>query len=92
MTIHEILQRLRDQDGAMLGGKSAKSLLTFLLGFSIATDDFTFLNEFNHYVRDRFDHKIGTQGWEKIITFRSVNEDEEWKLFWSLYDQLNKKF
>jgi hypothetical protein len=83
-TIHEMLEKLRAQRGAMLEGKSAQILSAFLLGFALAEkknenpESQVFLERFNHWVRKRFRWESGTQGWARIIAFHSADEADQW--------------
>lgn len=91
-SIHQLLQLIRKQNGALLGRKSAETLSAFLGGFALArrgsgdSADDDFLRAFNDFVHRRF-HVESTQGWAKIIAFYSSDESEELGLFWKLYDQ-----
>ena len=96
-TIHEMLEKLRLQRGAMLEGKSTQILNAFLLGFALAArkkedpEPGAFLERFNHWVRKRFRWESGTQGWAKIIAFHSADEADQWNKFWELYDEFMEK-
>jgi hypothetical protein len=92
MSIHELLHMLREQNGAMLGRKSAEVLSAFLAGYALARKeegcavDETFLDSFNGWVARRFKNE-GGQGWAKLIAFQSSSDLDEWKLFWKLHDE-----
>ena len=96
-TIHELLYLLREQQGAMLGRKSAEVLSAFLAGYAFGRkpcedlETQAFLRKFNGWVRKRFHREDEGQGWGKIIAFYSSDEGEEWKLFWKLYDEFMAK-
>ncbi len=96
MSIHELLHTLREQNGAMLGRKSAEVLSAFLTGYALArkeagcTADEAFLDSFNTWVARRFKNE-GGQGWAKLIAFYSSGEPDEWNLFWKLHDAYTER-
>lgn len=95
--IHELLSYLQEQEGAVLGRKSAEVLSAFLQGFALARraegrdSDQEFLNNFNTWVHRRYNFSSSTQGWAKIIGFQTVDEAAEWRLFWKLVTEFNEK-
>jgi hypothetical protein len=91
MTILEILQKIREQPGMMLGRKSARSLSSFLSGFAYARedaglDDFGLLPGFGDFLRKRYEIS-SSQNWVRIIEYYSVTEANELPLFWKLWDE-----
>jgi hypothetical protein len=90
-TILDVIQKIRERPGLILGRPSANNLYTFLSGFAYARKDsspgdYDFLAGFNQWVHDRY--KItSTQGWAKIIEFHSMTETDEMALFWKLLDE-----
>src|SRR5437763_135415 len=87
----DVLQKIRERPGVILGRPSASSLYFFLSGFAWArqdTDatDYDFLAGFNQWVHERY-KVTSTQGWAKLIEFYSVTEADEMALFWKLLDE-----
>jgi hypothetical protein len=91
-SIHELLQRIRKHNGALLGRKSAETLSAYLAGFALArrgsedSPDDDFLRGFDSWVHRRF-RTDSTQGWARIIASYCNDGPEELDLFWKLYDQ-----
>jgi hypothetical protein len=96
MSIYELLNKLREQKGAMLGRKSAEVLSAFLVGYALARKesgcpkDEGFLDAFNGWVARRFKNEEG-QGWAKLVAFHSSSDLEEWNLFWNLLDEYQER-
>lgn len=95
-SIHDLLQLVRKQNGALLGRRSAETLFAFLQGYALArsgpdsSQDYEFLGDFNDWVRRRF-RVESTQGWAQIIAFYCNDGPAELDLFWKLYDQYMAK-
>src|SRR5438067_579336 len=90
-TILDVLQKVRERPGIILGRPSASNLYFFLSGFAwgrqdAGAGDYDFLAGFNQWVHDRY-QITSTQGWAKIIEFYTMNEAEEMALFWKLLDE-----
>jgi hypothetical protein len=89
--ILDLVHKVRQRPGIILGRPSAKTLYAFLSGFAYARkdsdpDDYDFLAEFNQWVHDRYGITT-TQGWARIIEFYSATEADELALFWKLIDE-----
>jgi hypothetical protein len=85
-TLLDVIQKIRERPGIILGRPSATTLNAFLIGFAYArkesdTGDYDFLASFNQWVHDRY-KVTSTQGWAKIIEFYSLTEGDERALFW----------
>src|SRR5262245_19964072 len=90
-TILDLIQKIRERPGLILGRPSATTFYTFLSGFAYARKDsnpgdYEFLAGFNQWVHDRYE-VTSSQGWAKIIEFFSMTEADEMALFWKLLDQ-----
>jgi hypothetical protein len=93
--IHELIEKIRERPGVLLGRPCARTLYAFLWGFAYARkdtdpDDFSFLAAFNKWVHNRYSVS-STQGWAKIIEFYSQTEADEMTLFWKLLDEYQAK-
>ena len=91
MTLWDMIERIREMPGGILGAPSARTLNAFLFGFSYARkdegqDDFKVLSGFSQFVHDRF-RITSTQGWAKIIEFYTNTESDQMALFWKLWDE-----
>jgi hypothetical protein len=89
--ILDVIHKIRERPGIILGRPSAGSLHAFLSGYSFARKDsepgdYEFLNQFNRWVHDRYEITTN-QGWAKIIEFFSVTEADQMTLFWKLLDE-----
>lgn len=89
--ILDVLQKIRECPGVMLGRPSANNLYYYLSGFAWAhrdadAADYDFLAGFNQWVHNRY-KVTSTQGWAKIIEFYSMTEADEMVLFWKLLDE-----
>src|ERR1700730_1059863 len=78
LSILDVIHKIRERPGIILGRPSASTLYAFLSGFSFArkdgdSGDYEFLNKFNRWVHDRYEISTN-QGWAKIIEFFSVTE------------------
>jgi len=95
-SIHDLLLLVRNQQGALLGRKSAESLSAFLSGYAFAkreagdAGDADFLLGFNEWVHGRFKLQ-STQGWAKVISCYCNQEADEMELFWKLYDEYTSR-
>jgi hypothetical protein len=90
-TILDLIEKIRERPGIILGRPSARSLYAFLSGFAYARKDgnpgdYDFLAGFNQWVHDRYG-VTSSQGWAKIIEFYSLTEADEMALFWKLLDE-----
>jgi hypothetical protein len=90
-TLLDVIQKIRERPGLILGRPSASNLYFFLSGFAYARKDsnpgdYDFLAAFNQWVHDRY-KVTSTQGWAKIIEFYSMTEADEMALFWKLLDE-----
>jgi hypothetical protein len=95
MTTREMLQQLREAPAMYLSRPSARTLHAFLAGFGLARKDsepesLVFFNDFNNWLRKRYDIK-SSQHWTKIIEFYSLTEGDEMDLFWKLFDEFEAK-
>jgi hypothetical protein len=96
ISMHDLLERIRNQKGFLIGRRSAEGLHAFLSGFAYArreiegAADYQFLSEFTDWVQKHCNVK-STVSWAKIIEFYSNEESQELPLFWSLYDQYREK-
>jgi hypothetical protein len=89
--ILDVIHKIRERPGIILGRPSARSLYAFLSGFAYArkegnSGDYDFLADFNKWVHERY-AVSSTQGWAKIIEFYSMTEEDELTLFWKLFDE-----
>jgi hypothetical protein len=89
--IHDLILKIRERPGIILGRPCARTLYAFLSGFAYArkeidSGDLDFLADFNKWVHDRY-AVTSTQGWAKIIEFYSMTEADEMALFWKLLDE-----
>lgn len=89
--ILDMIQKIRERPGLILGRPSASTLYAFLSGFAYArkdsdSSDYDFLAGFNQWVHDRY-QITSSQGWAKIIEFYSMTEADEMKLVWKLLDE-----
>src|SRR5438128_2010463 len=89
--ILDVLQKIRERPGLILGRPSANNLYCFLSGFAWArrdadATDYDFLAGFNQWVQERY-KVTSTQGWAKVIEFYSMTEADEMALFWKLLDE-----
>jgi hypothetical protein len=95
-SIQDVITKIREQQGFLIGRRSAQSLYAFLWGYAYARraieggDDFHFLADFGSWVERRY-KVTSTQGWAKIIEFYSIEEADELPLFWKLYDEYLEK-
>lgn len=96
MSVRKLLELLRAQNGALLSRRTAEVLSAFLQGYALARaqagcpEDERHLEAFNLWVHREF--KIeGGPGWAKVVAFQSSSEAEEWKLFWKLYDEYERR-
>src|SRR5262249_34317543 len=90
-TILDMIQKIRERPGVILGRPSASTLYAFLSGFAYARKDshpgdYDFLAGFNKWVHERYG-VTSSQGWAKIIEFYSMTEVDEMALFWKLLDE-----
>jgi hypothetical protein len=89
--ILDVIHKIRERPGLILGRPSAQTLYAFLSGYAYARKDsdpgdFDFLAGFNQWVHRRYEI-TSTQGWAKIIEFYSMTEADEMTLFWKLLDE-----
>src|SRR5262249_39189536 len=90
-TILDVINKIRERPGLILGSPSASTVYAFLTGYAYARKDsepgdYDFLAAFNQWVHDRY-QVTTNQGWAKIIEFYSMTEVEEMALFWKLLDE-----
>src|SRR5262245_36417357 len=90
-TLLDMIAKIRERPGIILGRPSASTLHAFLSGYAYARKDsdpgdYDFLAGFNQWVHDRYE-VTSTQGWAKIIEFYSLTESDEMSLFWKLLDE-----
>jgi hypothetical protein len=91
ITIPELLEKIRERPESFLDRASARSLYSFLSGFTYARkdagfDDFQWLGGFGDYVYRRFEIS-SVPGWAAMIEFYSPTEADEMSLFWQLWDE-----
>jgi len=89
--IVDLINKIRERPGVLLGRPSARTLHAFLSGYAYAhkgnePGDYEFLASFNQWVHERYE-LTSSQGWAKIIEFYSPTEAEEMALFWKLFDE-----
>jgi hypothetical protein len=89
--ILDLIDKIRERPGLILGRPCARTLHAFLSGYAYARKeteekDFDFLAGFNQWVHDRYEVTT-TQGWAKILEFYSMTEADEMALFWKLLDE-----
>ena len=89
--ILDMIHKIRERPGVILGRPSARTLHAFLSGYACARKesdpgDYDFLAGFNQWVHERY-KVTSTQGWAKIIEFQSATEADEMALFWKLLDE-----
>jgi hypothetical protein len=87
----DLLHKIRERPGLMLGRPCAGTLYAFLSGFAYARKesspgDYDLLARFNQWVHDRY-AVTSSQCWAKIIEFYSMTEADEMMLFWKLWDE-----
>lgn len=80
-TVIDLVERIREHPGVILGWPSARTLYAFLSGFAYArkdgdSGDYEFLAGFRDFVRKRYGI-TSSQGWAQIIQFFSVSEPED---------------
>lgn len=90
-SVLEMLAKIRERPGTILGRPSMRTLYAFLTGYTLALidrgcDDYKILSEFGNFVTQRF-RMMGVHGWAKIIEFQSPDDEYEMKLFWELLDE-----
>ena len=90
-TVIELIEKIRERPGLMLGRPSIRNLYAFLSGFAYARKgdnpgDYEFLSGFGKHVHLRY-RISSTQSWADIIEFFSVTEADELRLFWKLLDE-----
>jgi len=93
--ILNLIEKIRDRPGVILGRPCARTLYAFLWGFAYARkdeepDDLKFLGAFNKWVHNRYEIS-SSQGWAKIVEFYSLTEADEMALFWRLFDEYVKE-
>jgi len=89
--ILDVIQKIRERPGIILGRPAVSTLHAFLGGFAYARKDtspgdYEFLAGFSQWVHQRYEI-TSTQGWAKIIEFYSLTEADEMALFWKLLDE-----
>src|SRR5262245_26715470 len=89
--ILDLIHKIRERPGVLLGRPSARTLHAFLSGYAYAhkgddSGDYELLAGFNQWVHERFEI-TSSQGWAKIIEFYSPAEADEMTLFWKLFDE-----
>jgi hypothetical protein len=89
--ILDLIHKIRERPGVLLGRPSARTLHAFLSGYAYAHKDddpgnYEFLAGFNQWVHERYE-LTSSQGWAKIIEFYSPTEVDEMTLFWKLLDE-----
>jgi hypothetical protein len=89
--ILEVIQKIRERPGVILGRPSVSNLYAFLSGFAYARretepGDYDFLADFNQWMHRRYEVS-SSQGWAKVIEFYSMAEVDELALFWKLLDE-----
>jgi len=92
--ILDLIDKIRERPGIMLGRPSARTLYAFLSGYAYALKDtdpeaINLLAAFNKWVHNRYE-VTSTQGWAKILEFYSMKEADEMALFWKLFDEFSK--
>src|SRR5262245_60328678 len=90
-TVLDVIQKIRERPGVILGRASANTLFAFLSGYAYARKeespgDYDFLAGFNQWVHDRYEITT-SQSWAKVIEFFSGTEADEMALFWKLLDE-----
>jgi hypothetical protein len=90
-SILDMIDKIRERPGILLGSPSASTLYNFLSGFAYARKencpgDYEFLNDLNRWIRERY-QVTSSQGWPKIIEFYSFSEADQMNLFWKLFDE-----
>jgi hypothetical protein len=89
-TVLDVIQKIRERPGVILGRPCASTLYAFLSGYAYARQEdspseFDFLAGFNQWIHARYEITT-TQSWAKIIEFFSATETDEMALFWTLLD------
>lgn len=94
MTIHELIAEVRRRPSLYLPRLAVNDLRTLIHGWTIGrganAEDRDFLAKFQRYVEEHF-RINNSQGWAKIITFYSMQEDQELGVFFSLYDDFMQR-
>jgi hypothetical protein len=95
MNLLDMIERIRETPGGILGAPSAKTLNAFLFGFAYARkdehpEDFHILSDFTQFVHRHFRH-FSARGWAKVIEFNTNTETDQMELFWKLWDEYCEK-
>jgi len=87
-----ILLRIKERPGVYLGKPSLKRLSAFLGGYLICMHDITkdrtidFYPGFQDYIQQRY-RITSTQGWDKIIDFFCIKDEEAFYRFFEHLDE-----